>query len=99
MANEIIVIQIRKVILDVILLNCIGWPILFLFLWGSAYQRGFFCNDTNLIHPYHESTVPSWTLYITGIGLNCAVVSIKDIFLLYSKYHFMTNYSCSVINY
>ncbi|CAH1958706.1 unnamed protein product [Acanthoscelides obtectus] len=78
MANEIIVVQIRKVILDVVLLNCVGWPILFLFLWGNPYQRGFFCNDTDLIHPYHESTVPSWTLYITGIGLNCAVMSLTE---------------------
>lgn len=65
----------------------VGWPILFLYLWGSAYQRGFFCNDTSLRHPFHESTVPSWTLYITGIGLNCAVVSnflsICSLFRLY----------------
>lgn len=78
MSNDIVVVRLQKVLLDVILLNCVGWPILFLFLWGSAYQRGFFCNDTSLRHPYLESTVPSWTLYITGIGLNCVVMSLTE---------------------
>lgn len=69
MANDVVV-KLEKVLLDIFLLNCVGWPILFLYLWGSAYQRGFFCDDESLRHPFLDSTVPSWTLYVTGIGLN-----------------------------
>lgn len=53
----------------------VGFPILFLFLWGDPYHRGFFCNDESLRHPYINSTVPSIYLYIVGMGLNCLVVS------------------------
>lgn len=55
----------------------VGFPILFLFLWGDPFQRGFFCNDLSLRHPYHESTVPSIYLYIVGLVVNSIVVSPK----------------------
>ncbi|KAG5879977.1 putative phosphatidate phosphatase, partial [Gonioctena quinquepunctata] len=57
-----------------------GWPILFLFLWGSAYKRGFFCDDESLRHPFIESTVPSWSLYLTGFGLNGIVMILTEFF-------------------
>ncbi|XP_060536290.1 putative phosphatidate phosphatase isoform X2 [Cylas formicarius] len=78
MASEVIQIPLGKVVVDIVLLNCVGWPILFLYLWGSAFHRGFFCDDESLRHPYHESTVPSWSLYITGIGLNCLVMVLTE---------------------
>ncbi|KAH1007027.1 hypothetical protein HUJ04_004309 [Dendroctonus ponderosae] len=70
MADEVVVVPLKKVVLDVLLLQLVGWPILFLFLWGNPFHRGFFCDDDSIRHPFHESTVPSWTLYITGFGLN-----------------------------
>ncbi|CAH1169556.1 unnamed protein product [Phaedon cochleariae] len=78
MSNEVMVVKWQKVVLDVLLLNCVGWPLLFLFLWGSAYQRGFFCDDESLRHPFKTSTVPSWSLYITGIGLNSIVMILTE---------------------
>ncbi|XP_074034379.1 putative phosphatidate phosphatase isoform X1 [Leptinotarsa decemlineata] len=79
--DETIQIKWQKCILDFILLNCVGWPILFLFLWGSPYKRGFFCDDESLRHPYIESTVPSWSLYLSGLGLNGVVMLITEYLL------------------
>ncbi|KAL3285842.1 hypothetical protein HHI36_000362 [Cryptolaemus montrouzieri] len=70
---NLVQIPVSKVVLDVALLLCVGFPILFLYLWGTAYQRGFFCDDESLRHPYYPSTVPSIYLYLVGIGMNCAV--------------------------
>lgn len=78
MENDTRVIPVYKVLLDFFLLMCVGWPILFLFLWGQAYERGFFCDDESLRHPYHDSTVPSIYLYIFGIGMNCFVMILTE---------------------
>ncbi|XP_028137546.1 putative phosphatidate phosphatase [Diabrotica virgifera virgifera] len=75
--NETIV-RIEKVLLDIFLMNCVGWPILFLYCWGSAYRRGVFCDDESIRHPFLPSTVPSWTLYITGFGLNILAMSVTE---------------------
>ncbi|XP_005183352.2 putative phosphatidate phosphatase [Musca domestica] len=66
-----------RILLDFVLLACVGLPILSFTLWGEAYKRGFFCNDDSLMHPYHESTMPSWLLY-----LMCFVVPISMITML-----------------
>ncbi|XP_050295170.1 putative phosphatidate phosphatase isoform X2 [Anthonomus grandis grandis] len=79
MADDSVVVPLRKVVFDVLLLQLVGWPILFLFLWGNPFHRGFFCEDDSLRHPYHESTVPSWTLYITGFGLNVITMMLTEI--------------------
>lgn len=33
------------------------------------YERGFFCNDESLMHPFHESTVTHTVLYSVGFGV------------------------------
>lgn len=53
----------------------VGFPILFFFIWGEPYQRGFFCDDESLRHPFHESTVRNWMLYIIGLILPIGTVS------------------------
>lgn len=47
----------------------VGFPILIFFIFGSAYERGFFCDDESLMHPFHESTVTSKVLYSVGLGI------------------------------
>jgi len=44
-------------------------------LYGEAFKRGFFCNDSSLRHPYKESTMPSWILYLMCGALPFSVVS------------------------
>lgn len=58
-------------------LIAVGFPILFFFLWGDPYKRGFFCNDESLRHPFHDSTVRNWMLYIVGLILPIGTVSFK----------------------
>lgn len=59
----------RKVIIDVICLACVGFPVLFFYLFGSPYQRGFFCNDESIRYPFKDSTVTSLMLYFVGLVL------------------------------
>uniref|UniRef100_A0A182LXZ3 Phosphatidic acid phosphatase type 2/haloperoxidase domain-containing protein n=1 Tax=Anopheles culicifacies TaxID=139723 RepID=A0A182LXZ3_9DIPT len=58
-----------KVGFDFLILCCVGFPILIFFLVGYPFERGFFCDDESLMHPFHDSTVKNWMLYIIGILL------------------------------
>lgn len=59
----------RKIIIDFVILFCVGFLILVFYLWGTPYERGFFCDDESLKHPYRESTVTNLMLYIVGLGV------------------------------
>ncbi|XP_073953294.1 putative phosphatidate phosphatase [Choristoneura fumiferana] len=59
----------RKIVMDFVILFCIGFCILVFYLWGLPYQRGFFCDDDSLRHPYKDSTVTNIMLYVVGLGL------------------------------
>ncbi|XP_055921774.1 putative phosphatidate phosphatase isoform X2 [Eupeodes corollae] len=59
---------------DLLILMCVGFPILLFFLLGDPYKRGFFCDDESLMHPFHESTVKSWMLYIIGLVIPVGIV-------------------------
>lgn len=48
------------------------------FLFGSAYKRGFFCDDESLMHPFHESTVTHEVLYSVGFGIPIISISITE---------------------
>ncbi|XP_017836067.1 putative phosphatidate phosphatase [Drosophila busckii] len=67
----------KRIFLHLLLLSCVGLTMLGFSLWGEPYKRGFFCNDHSLMHPYKESTVRSWMLY-----LNCAALPIVLILLV-----------------
>lgn len=69
-----------KIIIDIILLCFVGFPILFYFLWGSPYERGFFCDDESLKHPFKESTVKSYMLYFYGIVLPVLAIILTEYF-------------------
>lgn len=53
----------------------VGFPILLFFLLGDPYKRGFFCDDESLMHPFKDSTVRNWMLYIIGLVIPVGVVS------------------------
>lgn len=48
------------------------------FLFGSAYERGFFCDDESLMHPFHESTVTHELLYSVGFGLPFVTIVVTE---------------------
>lgn len=58
-----------KVVIDIVLLGCVGIPILMFFLFGVPYERGFNCNDESLMYPFKESTVTHDVLYSVGFGV------------------------------
>lgn len=71
---------IYRILTDVLLLACVGFPILFFFLWGDPYKRGFFCDDESLMHPFLESTVRNYWLYIIGLIVPiCCIIGIEYI--------------------
>lgn len=57
-------------------LFAVSIPILIFFLIGDPYKRGFFCDDESLMHPFHDSTVRNYYLYIMGLALPLLIVSI-----------------------
>lgn len=63
-----------RVGIDFVILCCVGFPILIFFLAGQPYERGFFCDDESLMHPFHDSTVTNWMLYIIGIAVPILVI-------------------------
>lgn len=44
-------------------------------LFGVAYERGFFCNDESLMHPYNSDTVTMAMLVPTGVLVPLVIVS------------------------
>ena len=65
-----------------------GIPILILNFWTTPFQRGFFCNDESLAHPYHESTISSMLLYIIGFLTNViAIISVELYFYFKARKH------------
>lgn len=68
-----------KVGFDFLILCCVGFPILIFFLVGDPFKRGFFCDDESLMHPFHDSTVTNWMLYIIGILLPVIVIIITEL--------------------
>ncbi|RXG52803.1 Phospholipid phosphatase 2 [Armadillidium vulgare] len=43
---------------DVVLLLIVLAPVLILYIVGSPFQRGFFCNDVTIRYPYIPSVLP-----------------------------------------
>ncbi|XP_017066255.1 putative phosphatidate phosphatase [Drosophila eugracilis] len=74
-----------RILMDLCLLSCVGLPMLGFSLWGEAYNRGFFCNDSSLKHPYKESTMPSWVLYLMCGVLPFSVMLVVEFFRAQDK--------------
>ncbi|CAH2089791.1 unnamed protein product [Euphydryas editha] len=72
----------------------IGFLILVFYLWGTPYERGFFCDDESLKHPYKESTVTNLMLYIVGIGLPVLSILNKSLTLPYEEEVFVVVCCC-----
>lgn len=68
-----------RFVIDVVVIACLGLTILFLFLWGKPFERGFNCDDQTLRYPYHDSTVSSIVLYIIGLILNLTAIFTLEI--------------------
>ncbi|XP_017123616.1 putative phosphatidate phosphatase [Drosophila elegans] len=74
-----------RILMDLCLLSCVGLPMLGFSLWGEAFNRGFFCNDSTLKHPYKESSMPSWLLYLMCGALPFSVMLVVEFFRAQDK--------------
>ncbi|XP_070069284.1 putative phosphatidate phosphatase isoform X2 [Drosophila takahashii] len=74
-----------RVGLDILILLCVGFPILLFFLLGEPYKRGFFCDDDSLKHPFHDSTVRNWMLYFIGAVIPVGVIVIVEVIISQNK--------------
>ncbi|KAH8373601.1 hypothetical protein KR200_002628 [Drosophila serrata] len=74
-----------RVGLDILILLCVGFPILIFYLLGDPYKRGFFCDDESLKHPFHDSTVRNWMLYFIGVVIPVGVIVFVEIIIAQSK--------------
>ncbi|XP_001361071.3 putative phosphatidate phosphatase isoform X1 [Drosophila pseudoobscura] len=70
-----------RVGLDILILLCVGFPILLFFLLGDPYKRGFFCDDESLKHPFHDSTVRNWMLYFIGVVIPVGVILTVEVLI------------------
>lgn len=68
----------------------VGIPILLFFILGDPYQRGFFCDDESLMHPFHESTIRNWMLYVIGLLLPLILVCSFFHMSSYARLHKMS---------
>ncbi|CRL03835.1 CLUMA_CG016425, isoform A [Clunio marinus] len=68
-----------KIIFDFVLLACVALPILILLLIGQPYERGFFCNDESLMHPYNENTVSMTMLVSLGVCIPIVTIILIEI--------------------
>ncbi|XP_068144942.1 putative phosphatidate phosphatase [Drosophila tropicalis] len=75
----------RRIFLDLCLLSCVGLPMLGFSLWWEPYKRGFFCDDTSLKHPYKESTIRSWMLYLMCAALPVIMILVVEFFRAQDK--------------
>lgn len=48
---------------------------LLLYLFVDPFERGFFCNDESLIHPYREDTISTLALALVGGFVGITLVS------------------------
>jgi phosphatidate phosphatase len=48
---------------------------LLFYLFVDPFERGFFCNDESLIHPYKEDTISTLMLVIAGMVVSISLVS------------------------
>ncbi|KAH8401861.1 hypothetical protein KR009_008271 [Drosophila setifemur] len=74
-----------RILVDLCLLSCVGLPMLGFSLWGEPFKRGFFCNDSSLKHPYKESTMRSWILYLVCGALPASVMLVVEFFRAQDK--------------
>jgi phosphatidate phosphatase len=53
----------------------VALPLLFFWVFGVPFHRGFFCNDDSIRHPYRGNTVENWMLGLIATLLPFLVVS------------------------
>ncbi|XP_052775358.1 phospholipid phosphatase 1-like isoform X2 [Mya arenaria] len=66
-------------IIDVTLFLIVGIPVLFLFIRGTPFERGFQCDDPALSLPYRADTVSTSVLIIAGYSVSILLVLLVEL--------------------
>ncbi|XP_030559968.1 putative phosphatidate phosphatase isoform X2 [Drosophila novamexicana] len=74
-----------RIVMDLSLLSCVGLTMLAFSLWCEPIRRGFFCGDLSLMHPYKESTIRSWMLYLMCAALPVSVILLVEFYRAQDK--------------
>ncbi|KAH8272943.1 hypothetical protein KR018_011892, partial [Drosophila ironensis] len=74
-----------RIFKDLCVLSCVFGPLMLFSFYGKPFKSGFFCNDITLQHPYKESTMRSWMLYLICGALPMAVIILVEFFRAQSK--------------
>ncbi|XP_064540716.1 putative phosphatidate phosphatase isoform X1 [Drosophila montana] len=69
-----------RIAMDLSLLSCVGLTMLAFSLWCEPIRRGFFCDDLSLMHPYKESTIRSWMLYLMCAALPVSLILLVEFY-------------------
>nr|CAD7409529.1 unnamed protein product [Timema cristinae] len=56
----------------------VTFPLLMFKLFGKPFERGFFCDDESLKHPFKDSTVPSVVMYVLGILMPASLMILTE---------------------
>ncbi|KAL3868278.1 hypothetical protein ACJMK2_041105 [Sinanodonta woodiana] len=74
-----------QVIGDVIIWLAIGLPALVLYIMGTPYKAGFFCDDTSLKYPYKQNTISDALLSGVAFGLTIMMLLIVEVLNIFEK--------------
>lgn len=58
-----------RVVIDAVCILIVVLPSLILFVLGKSFQRGFYCDDESIKHPYKTNTIPTWAASFVGLSL------------------------------
>lgn len=68
-----------KILLDFVILACVGFPLLALFLWVEPYERGYFEDDMSIRLPYKEEHISVSMLAGGGFALLIVTILVVEI--------------------
>uniref|UniRef100_W8BRP6 Putative phosphatidate phosphatase n=1 Tax=Ceratitis capitata TaxID=7213 RepID=W8BRP6_CERCA len=83
-----------RVVSDLILLICVGLPVLAFRLWGASKKRGFFCGDKSLKHPFVKNTVSNWMLFFMCLIVPISIIITVEFFVS----HYNITHGLSKVN-
>lgn len=84
-----------RIFSDLLILGCVGLPVLAFHLWGTSYKRGFFCDDKSLKHPYNKNTVDNWMLFLMCFIIPISIITTVEFFIShYIRTRGLCNMTC-----
>ncbi|KAK3091902.1 hypothetical protein FSP39_023571 [Pinctada imbricata] len=61
------------------ILITVALPFAILNFVGKPFQRGFFCDDESLMHPYKSNTIPTWLAIVVATSIPTVLVVVIEI--------------------